>query len=91
MSLEGITLNNLQGGSNPAGVSDFIGATMPLDELMKLMRNCACDIFPDDDSFCYLNDGNCEKNYVLEMNIYNVSRKNNTNISQYFSISVDLT
>lgn len=46
---------------------------LALDELMKLMRNCACDIFPDDDSFCYLNDGNCEKNYVLEMNIYNVN------------------
>lgn len=66
-------MNNLQGGSNPAGISEFINTIIDLDTLKKIMRDCACDIFPDDDSFCYLNDGNCEKNYVLEMNIYNVN------------------
>lgn len=71
VTTEGITLNSLQGGNCPASISNVIGSTMKLDELIKLMRNCACDVFPDDDSFCY-SESSCEKNYVLEMNIYNV-------------------
>jgi hypothetical protein len=71
VTTDGIILNSLQGGNCPASISNFIGTTMKLDELIKLMRNCACDVFPDDDSFCYT-ESSCEKNYVLEMNIYNV-------------------
>lgn len=67
---KGITLNSLQGGaSNPNMLSNVIGSTMKLDDLIKLLRDSACDIFPDDDSFCYT-ESSCEKNYVMEMHIY---------------------
>jgi cancer susceptibility candidate protein 1 len=42
---------------------------MKLDELIKLMRNAACDVFPSEDAFCYT-ESSCEKNYVMEMHIY---------------------
>lgn len=68
---KGITLNSLQGGSNnnPSVLSNIIGSTMKLDDLIKVLRNSACDIFPDDDAFCYT-ESSCEKNYVMEMHIY---------------------
>lgn len=67
---KGITLNSLQGGSNnPSVLSNIIGSTMKLDDLIKVLRNTACDIFPDDDAFCY-SESSCEKNYVMEMHIY---------------------
>jgi len=64
----GITINTLQ-GSSPNVLADIIGTTLKLDELIKAMRNVACDVFPDDDAFCY-SDSSCEKNYVMEMHIY---------------------
>lgn len=67
---KGITLNSLQGGStNNNMLASKIGATMKLDDLIKLLRTAACDVFPDDDAFCYT-ESNCEKNYVMEMHIY---------------------
>lgn len=67
---KGITLNSLVGGSsNPSILSNVIGSTLKLDDLVKLLRDAACDIFPDDDAFCYT-DTSCEKNYVMEMHIY---------------------
>lgn len=67
---KGITLNSLQGGSsNPSMLSNVIGTTVKLDDLIKLLRDSACDIFPEDDSFCYT-ESSCEKNYVMEMHIY---------------------
>lgn len=64
MTEKGITLNSLQGGSNnPSVLSNIIGATMKLDDLIKELRNAACDIFPEDDAFCYT-ETSCEKNYV---------------------------
>lgn len=67
---KGITLNSLQGGStNNNMLASKIGATMKLDDLIKLLRMAACDVFPDDDAFCYT-ESNCEKNYVMEMHIY---------------------
>lgn len=67
---KGITLNSLVGGSsNPSILSNVIGSTFKLDDLVKLLRDAACDIFPDDDAFCYI-DTSCEKNYVMEMHIY---------------------
>lgn len=67
---KGVTLNSLQGGSNnPSVLSTVIGTTMKLDDLIKLLRNSACDVFPEDDSFCYT-ESSCEKNHVMEMHIY---------------------
>lgn len=66
---KGITLNTLQGSNNPAVLSNIIGTTMKLDELIKLMRNAACDVFACDDAFCYT-ETSCEKNYVMEMHVY---------------------
>lgn len=67
---KGITLNSLMGGSNnPSVLANVIGSTMKLDDLIKLLRIAACDIFPDDDAFCYT-ESSCEKNYVMEMHIY---------------------
>lgn len=68
---KGIVLNTIQGSNNPAALTSIIGTTLKLDELIKLMRNTACDVFPSDsfDAFCYI-DGCCEKNYVMEMHIY---------------------
>lgn len=68
---KGITLNSLQGGSNnnPSVLSNVIGTTMKLDDLIKVLRNSACEVFPEDDSFCYA-ETSCEKNYVMEMHIY---------------------
>lgn len=66
---KGITLNTLQGSNNPNVLSNIIGSTLKLDELIKLMRNTACDVFPSDDAFCYT-ESSCEKNYVMEMHIY---------------------
>lgn len=67
---KGITLNSLMGGSNnPSVLSNVIGSTMKLDDLIKVLRNSACDVFPDDDAFCYT-ESSCEKNYVMEMHIY---------------------
>lgn len=63
-------MNSLQGGSNnPSVLANVIGSTMKLDDLIKLLRNTACEIFPDDDAFCYT-ETSCEKNYVMEMHIY---------------------
>lgn len=51
---KGITLNSLQGGAgNPSMLSNVIGTTMKLDDLIRLLRDSALDIFPEDDSFCY--------------------------------------
>lgn len=66
---QGITLNTLQGSNNPNVLSNIIGTSLKLDELIKLMRNTACDVFPSDDAFCYT-ESSCEKNYVMEMHIY---------------------
>ncbi|CRK91757.1 CLUMA_CG005391, isoform A [Clunio marinus] len=67
---KGITLNSLQGGSNnPSVLVNVIGSPMKLEDLMKVLRNSACDVFPDDDAFCYT-ESSCEKNYVMEMHIY---------------------
>lgn len=67
---KGITLNSLQGGSNnPNMLANVIGSTMKLDDLIKMLRNAACDIFPEDDAFCYT-ETSCEKNYVMELHIY---------------------
>lgn len=67
---KGITLNSLQGGSNnPSVLANVIGSTIKLADLIKLLRSSACDIFPDDDAFCYT-ESSCEKNYVMEMHIY---------------------
>lgn len=67
---KGITMNSLQGGStNNNMLATKIGATMKLDNLIKLLRTAACDVFPDDDAFCYT-ESSCEKNYVMEMHIY---------------------
>jgi cancer susceptibility candidate protein 1 len=70
ISAIGITLNTLQGSNNPAVLSSIIGSTIKLDELIKLMRNAACDVFASEDAFCYT-EGSCEKNFVMEMHIYN--------------------
>lgn len=69
VSEQGITLNTLQGSNNPAVLSNIIGNTIKLDELIKLMRNAACDVFADDDAFCYT-ETSCEKNFVMEMHVY---------------------
>lgn len=65
------TVNSLLGGStnNPSVFSSLVGSTMKLDDLIKLLRNAACDVFPEDDAFCYT-ETSCEKNYVMEMHIY---------------------
>lgn len=69
VSDKGIILNTLQGSNNPNCLANIIGTTLKLDELIKLMRNTACDVFPSDDAFCYT-ESSCEKNYVMEMHIY---------------------
>lgn len=69
VSEQGITLNTLQGSNNPTVLSTIIGTTIKLDELIKLMRNAACDVFADDDAFCYT-ETSCEKNFVMEMHVY---------------------
>lgn len=66
---KGIVLNTLQGSNNPAVLSTIIGTTIKLDELIKLMRNAACDVFASDDAFCYT-ENSCEKNFIMEMHIY---------------------
>lgn len=67
---KGITLNSLLGGSNnPSVLANVIGTTMKLEDLIKVLRDSACDIFADDDAFCYT-ETSCEKNYVMEMHIY---------------------
>lgn len=67
---KGIILNTLQGSNNPAVLSNIIGSTLKLDELIKLMRNAACDVFAESsDAFCYV-ESSCEKNFVMEMHIY---------------------
>lgn len=69
VSEQGITLNTLQGSNNPTVLSTILGANIKLDELIKLMRNAACDVFADDDAFCYT-ETSCEKNFVMEMHVY---------------------
>jgi cancer susceptibility candidate protein 1 len=66
---KGVILNTIQGSNNPNVLSNVIGTTLKLDELMKLMRNAACDVFPSEDAFCYV-DGACEKNYIMETHVY---------------------
>lgn len=66
---KGIILNTLQGSNNPAVLSNIIGTTIKLDELIKLMRHAACDIFASEDAFCYT-ENSCEKNFVMEMHVY---------------------
>ena len=68
VSERGLTLNSLQGIA-PTVLQNAIGATMSLNDLIKTMRNAACDIFPDDDGFCYT-ENSCEKNHVMENHIY---------------------
>lgn len=68
VSERGLTLNSLQGIA-PTVLQNAIGATMSLNDLIKTMRNAACDIFPDDDGFCYT-ESSCEKNHVMENHIY---------------------
>lgn len=68
ISVNGITLNNMQGGSLEP-IESIIGVTLSLQKLIKFMRSVAGDIFPENDAFCYT-EGSCEKNGPMEAHLY---------------------
>lgn len=68
ISVNGIKLNNMQGGSLEP-IESIIGVTLTLQKLIKFMRTVAADIFPENDAFCYT-EGSCEKNGAMEAHLY---------------------
>lgn len=50
-------------------LTDVIGVKMCLQDLIIHMRSAACDIFPEEDAFCYIENSG-EKNSVMESHIY---------------------
>jgi cancer susceptibility candidate protein 1 len=65
---DGVRLNSLQGGPTSA-LQQFIDIPMKLPELIRHMRSACANIFPEADTFAYI-EGACEKNYVMEHHLY---------------------
>lgn len=68
ISSQGFCITNFQGGSIKT-LNHIIGHTMPLNKLKQRLAECAINIFPEEDSFCYT-EGSCEKNFVMETHLY---------------------
>lgn len=66
---DGYCVNSFQGGNTDA-LNSMIGKTITLEKMKSILINASIDIFPDEDAFCYT-EGSCEKNYVMEMHLYN--------------------
>ncbi|KAL5277000.1 CASC1 family protein [Megaselia abdita] len=66
---DGYCVNSFQGG-NTDDINSMIGKTITLEKMKSILINASIDIFPDEDAFCYT-EGSCEKNYVMEMHLYN--------------------
>lgn len=62
-------MNSYQGGLSTI-VQDMVGQTLSLCQLKDGLARAAINMFPEEDAFCYLRDGTCEKNPVMETHLY---------------------
>lgn len=63
-----ICLTQLQNTPNNA-LQDIVGIRMKLSKLKRLMKAAGVDVFPEFDTFCYV-EGTAEKHWPMEHHLY---------------------
>ncbi|XP_055374487.1 dynein axonemal intermediate chain 7 [Condylostylus longicornis] len=67
---DGFCMTTFQGAPATNAINEMIGKTLSMKEMKHILTESSVDLFPEPDAFCYT-EGSCEKNFVMEMHLYN--------------------